>query len=687
MGSLLGRAVTLDGDEVTVAFIADEFEGNDGEALPEIVSINLQMDGGSGEYLPLKTTTASIGFVVDDVSLLKMCNYGYPIKVAIDNATTHTTIFKGYIVPNSLNQSVSGLNDTVTVECVDRLGYAKYVPYTQYDAPTGFEALSLEAVIERSLRLIDVDFASGHERVIVPNNIRVWRGYSRNMSFSKLVVSEVDFFKSKLPDESTKDYRPHAMTCEDVLTMIAKSFHLTWMSVNSDVVLCDGLSDNLQYVYLGYQGILTLPIVHNIEEDSFASTVCNVSTLSRVAMTEVRHERVESVGILQNPFDDLTLRRNGDYNIYYNSGEDVERSVVSTSLISDIYNTYGSAGDGCYSQFVAWRTINKALPAMTTSVPIGPWCWGDGEWTVALKICDTDKTVLRRLLQRKVKFETPAIGNPGGTAYSARVLQIAAQVVVAQLNDGEKDSNGEKMAELKRKLWPKNEKKIDCKLLVSVQLNGLYFKPSDKSYTTDETIFPVNVRADGTADWDIYGLNDGTSGIPVPTPGQLTFTLYSIGQYGSAGWDVAWLKELELTMRSSDWALSDDLAINPVERVGNWARDRVQSIEPPPFDIYYNMTSRPIYCPLVRNDEGEEEYVGRPRLQYDIDGKEMTFCEYAHALANRGDRLMWEMSLRDEANALSPLDAFTCAELWNGRKAMVGFSRDVINNKITVTLV
>ena len=684
MGRLIGNTATMAGQNIQVAFWVDEFE--DGE-LPPIVSINTQMDGG-GEYSPLKITTASITFLVNGVELIKLCVVDYPIKVYIDNVATQTTIFQGYIVPNSLNQSLSGMNDAITIECVDRLGYSKYVPYSQYHTPTGFGSLRLDDVIFRCLRLIGVDTTSGHELIMLPDNVRVWRAHHRDMNFTNLEVSEADFFKSDLPDELTKDYRPNAMTCEEVLTMIAESFHLTWMCVNSNVILYEALSNSLDYTDLVRNDIVTLPTIRNINEDDFATTACNVSSLPRVSMTEVHHERVDSIQVQQDPFNNSTLHRDGNYDIYYNQSEDPEKSVVSTPLVSDIYNTYGNIDSDCYSKFVAWRTINSAMPAMTTPTSIGPWCWGDGEWTVALKICDNAKTELKELLRRKIKYTTPAIGNPGGTApYAARTLHIAAQVVVAQLNEGEKDPEGKKLAELNKRLWPKNEKNIDCKLLVSVLLKGYYFNPEDKHYTSEKIVFPVNVREDGTADWDIYGINDRTSGIPVPAPGQLEFIVYSVGKYSAAGWSVAWLKNLKLTMRSSDWALSDDLAIKPVERVGGWDCNRVQSITELPFDIHYNMTSRPVYIPPVEDIEGDLAYIGAPRLEYNIDGKEMTLCEYAHALANKGDRLMWEITLRDEANALSPLDAFTCSKLWEGLKMMTGYTRDVINNQLTVTLV
>lgn len=65
----------------------------------------------------------------------------------------------------------------------------------------------------------------------------------------------------------------------------------------------------------------------------------------------------------------------------------------------------------------------------------------------------------------------------------------------------------------------------------------------------------------------------------------------------------------------------------------------------------------------------------------------MSVLDRVWAQANLGDRLMWEMALRDEANGITALDAFTCAQLWNGRKVVAGYTRDVLDNTITLTLI
>lgn len=681
MGSVTGKAVTLTGQTIIVAFIADEFESG---ALPPITSITMQMDGGA-EYAPLKGATASISFLTDGAELMGILWADYPIRVSVDNAATQTTIFRGYIVPNSYNQSLSGINDTVTVECVDCLGYAKYIPYIQQDEASGFKALRLGDLILRCLTLIGVDTTSGHELVMIPDSVRVWRGAS-SMPISRLYVAENYCFNSEYPDEVTGDYRPQAKTCEQVLSMIAESFRLTWVAVNSDIYLCDMLSREVDYTDLVRGGSAHMPVIRDIVEDSFASTATNVSTLARVALTEVQHERAETVQAQQEPFDISTLHKDGDYDVYYDATVDAYNRVISVPLRSSIYSTYMPSrledNPRCYSQFVAWRDNGSVVPEPGSPHFLDNYAWRDGSWDVALKLYDIDRQPLREFLRRKVQYVTPAMGNPRGIIKNAaRTLNIAAEVAVAQLPDDEKDSDGSKTAAMKARLWPQNAKSIDCKLLVSVIVNGLYYDRNSRSYVTEKVVFPVQVYADGTAQWDIYSIfDDEKDGIPLPSAGQIELVIYSNGEY-DAGWDVAWLKKLELTIKSDTYALREDLLKPSAERVGSWDFNRTQSIILP-LDLYYNLTAMPLSVPLV-----DGSYGGEARLEYNVDGKEMTLCQYAHALANMGDRLMWEMALRDEANGILPMDAFTCVQLWSGRKVVAGYTREVLDNKITLTLI
>lgn len=686
MGSLTGKAVTLEGQLISVILAADEFEEG---GLPSIAGISIQMDGG-GEYAPIKITTASIEFLTDSREIIDICRLDYPISVSIINDTKQEHLFKGYVVPNSYNQPMTGVNDIHTIECVDCLGYAKYVAYEQLNAAKGFSAISLSNIAVRCLQLCG---AGGRkERIMLPNTVRVTRDVYSAPAMDSIIIGEDTFFNSRLPALATMDYRPQAKTCEEVLAMIAESLRLTWVSNGLDVYLIDALSasvGDVPYYDALTHDAATLSTTRVITEDSFAPGASNVSSLPRISMTEIEHSRADEVSVMQDPFDETTLVKDGAYKESYNATVDAYSRVISVPLRSKIYDTYLSAQSGedgnappVYSQFVAWRENKSVVPSPGTITFLDDYAWGDGNWNIALKMCDTEPQTVRELLRRKIQFSTPVIGEPRGlTKNAARVLQIGAEVVIAKLNEGEKDSDGSKGAFIKAQLWPQNAESIDCKLLVSVIVNGLYYNPSEREYTAEQAIFAVNIYKDGTASWAIYGLDDKMEGIPIPNSGTIELVVYSNGNY-DAGWDVAWLKQLTLVIRSDSLALREDLARPSIERTGLWLLNRTQRVSLP-IDIYYYLTNIP-----ASTDKLDNDYHGRPTLYYLVDDENLSAVEYIHRLANVGDRIMYELPINESTftSGISPYDAFAC-DLWNSWKVATGYTRDVLNDKIILILV
>ena len=384
---------------------------------------------------------------------------------------------------------------------------------------------------------------------------------------------------------------------------------------------------------------------------------------------------------MQNPFDTSFLKKDGEYEEYYNAAEDAYNRVVAVPLQSALYDTRYVAEEGatepagCYSQFVGWCDNKSVVSSPGSPHFLENYAWGDGQWNTALKIYDVDGEVpLVPLLRRKLKYSTVAVGEPRGVIENAaRMLSISASVCVPKEYDKKNWA----------RLWPKDAKNIDCKLLVSVLVDGRYYRPDytpgKDCYTDEVTVFEVDVYKDGTAHWSIYGIFDKEQdGIPVPYAGVVELIIYNRGARDDLGWKVAWLKSLELVIKSDTYALREDLLRPSVTREGAWDFNRTQQVELP-LDMYYRLPDKPLRAPSGSSAENA-------RLEYVIAGESVDICVYAHRLANMGDRLMYELSLRDEANAMTPLDVFTCA-LWSRRKVMAGYARDLLNNTINVTLV
>lgn len=666
MGNLIGKAVALNGDEIQVTFTTDEFE--DG-ALPEIVNIVTQMDGSAGEYSPMKITTASISFLVDGASLMSLCVSEQPVAVLVENTGQGSILFRGYVVPNSYNQALSGINDTITIECVDCLGYAKYVHYVQWDANTGFDFLAIDQVISRCFFL-----CGARGKIMLPNTIQVWRGNDR-IDLTRISLSETYFFESIYPDQLTKDYEPQAMSCEQILTMFAESVRMTWVSDGNDVYLRDELGasvGDVSYWDVGTQQQVTHPVLHQIEEKSFATPACNVSGLARISMTEVEYDRVEQVDILQNPFDTNYLHVDGEMEEHYIYGGDPNRRRLAVPLKSDLYDTYypSRIPEGVprrFSQFVAWLDDEAITPSESGDHTFIPRGWGVGDWTTALKLYSPESLDGQEIfLQRKVQFTTPAMGLPAGVL-ARRELCINAQVVAT--------------SDIYDWLCPNDEKPVQWQLQVSLTANGLYYDPSTNGYTDEKRQFVLHVTADGRT-WFSRGSSpsEDATGIPLPVCGQIIFTIYSNTR--SNAWSIGWLTRLELTLKSSIYGLTTDALRQPIVRVGSWRRNSVQRLTPP-FHFHYRMPSRPLYVPLP----GDGEYRGEPELLLNVAGEGLTLAEYAHKLANMGDRISYEVTLLNDDTRHSPMDAYMVSQLWSGRKIVDGYMQDVLKNEITLTLI
>ena len=675
MADRVGKVVTFDDQVIRVTFSGDTLRNTD---LPRIVGIKMQMDGDA-DYSPLKLTTASIELLahgIADISDLFSANEG--VTVEIFNESTKSILFRGFIVPNSFNQAITGINDVVTIECVDRLGYAKYIPYEQVDEAAGFAVMKLNEVALRCLSLIGL-WKNG-DKLLCTEDVQLARGviYREPRFLDFVEIGENSFFTSTLPDNLTNDYRPVAMSCEEVLAMIAESMRLTWISQGPDVILFDPLGATFdEAIYYNYAspGAVTISIPRTIDEEALYDGSINISTLSTVAMTEVEHEMAESIPAIQDPFDAATLVKDGDYKEYYDPGVTGTTRIIYVPLRSKIYDV-GAVYDAstgeprAYSQFVGWIEDKSVIPETNGVQFVDNYAWGHGKWNVALKLYDPNGTTpLFPLLRRKYKISTPVLGYPRFlTKYADRTLHIAAEVVAtSSKNEGY--------------LYPAEADSIHCKLLVSVIVGGLYYSPHANGYVEEKTVFTVEVFEDGTAQWNDIDIENTGSGIPIPNSGAFELVIYNVGESSSAGWDVAWLKKLEVDIKENPYTLREEVTAPRIERVGHWARESIQNIKPP-LDLYYSLAEPP----LGVSNSNPERWEGKPRLSYYIGGESLGFAEYAHRLANMGDRIMYEVSLRDEGNRIAPADIFTCS-LWRGRKVVAGYTKNIIDNNITVKLI
>lgn len=616
MGKLTGNAVTLDGEIIKVTF---EGEGVADGILAHIVSINTQMDGG-GEYSPLKITTASVSCLVDGAELMRLCVNEQPVSVIIENVDQESILFKGYVVPNSYNQALSGINDTITIECVDCLGWAKYMLYHTNE---GFAVVTLSEVFRRAS--IELGFAE----VRIANDVKLKAvGGALSANYDQLSLSENAFLHEIYPQyvgNSTISYGPVAMTWEEVLSMIAESLRLTWVQVGGIAYLADEvrIADDVRAAYyrneLGFAG--ADGVEHEVVESDFAATDCNVSTLPHWQQVVLSHEQRDVVKVLPELFCKEYMTPTGD-EIEYKEIEDgyVARRKVYTPIY-DTSNSYLYA----YKKYEDPNNRPKYDGSWEFYQRIGPIYDGLPEVF----------TVLRARV-----------------AYRGAVAPVVGNRMRVKLTIGQGEPwNDEKFQYEEDSLY----------LRLSATRDGVkkYYNAQTKSWQIDQ----VDNKLIFTTDGEQYRFERVIGNDIV------------IGEGGTI--------DAEIVVKNSAWSyfifikdFSVEVVLSPIEELkkkeykGVWSLKRTQEVSLP-MDIatggFGNLISNKWYTEIV------------------VGG--MSVLDRVWAQANLGDRLMWEMALRDEANGITALDAFTCAQLWNGRKVVAGYTRDVLDNTITLTLI
>lgn len=641
MGKLIGDAVTLDGDTIRVTF---EGEGVTDGTLAHIVSINTQMDGG-GEYSPLKQTTASMSCLVDGAELMRLCVSEQPVSALIENVAQGSILFKGYVVPNSYNQALSGINDTITIECVDCLGYAKYAPYERGET---FSVMTLATLFD------NIAVALGIDEFRIPNDAGLV-GYdgSSNARYDLLTVSDNMFYRSINPEDIDGEllYEPVAMTYDEVLRMIAESLRLTWIQIGSIFYLVDDVKIAASTGTVVYRRPNGFPFnagsEHSIVEESFAASAsCNVSSLPRYSRVAINHTEGSGRAIQPTLFEHEYLLQNGEVDEKRLESE----IVLSQTLTSRIYEVMNDAILVGYKKyepkvFLQRETFNES-------------------WDTCL-----------RILPRNSDEELPVI----------RCRKPFCGAIVSKAGYGFKVDIDIEISATDAEKWPHNTEEFSSFNAFSLELkstttngsaryynaatlkwqdeqiyNRLYFTENDFYYYVD-SVFGLKWRNEISTAWG------GDGG------GTLEVTLLINGSKTNC--KAVYLKKFDVVESTYHrWLQEYPNPVSRQESKGVWASGKVQEVTLP-IDNYYYMSDK-AFGNLIADNIYKDIIIGGDSM-----------IDRVWKQANFGDRLMWEMALRDEANAITALDAFTCAQLWSGRKVVAGYTRDVLDNTITLTLI
>lgn len=643
MGKLIGDAVTLDGDTIRVIFEGEDV--TDG-TLAHIVSINTQMDGG-GEYSPLKQTTASISCLVDGAELMRLCVSEKPVSVLIENVEQLSILFKGYVVPNSYNQALSGINDTITIECVDCLGWAKYVNYERGETFSVMTLATLFSNIAAALGINDVRFPDDAGLVDAEGN--------STARYDLLTVSDNMFYKSINPEDIDGEllFEPVAMTCDEVLRMIAESLRLTWVQVGRVFYLIDEVKivDSTDIaLYRNSEGDIFdygNGVVRSISEESFAASAsCNVSSLPRYSRVAINHTEGSGRAIQPALFEHGYLLQNGEVDEKRLESE----IVLSQTLTSRIYEVMNDAILVGYKKyepkiFLQRETFNES-------------------WDTCLRILPGNSDEELPVIRCSKPF-CGAIVSKAGYGFKVEIeFEISA-------TDTEK--------------WPHNTEDFSLFSAFSLELKSTKTNGSARYYNAatfkwqDEQICNRLYFADN----NLYYYVDSIFGLKwrneVPTSwggdggGTIEATLFINGSKTDC--KAVYVKKFDVVESVYQrWLREYPNPSSRQETKGMWTSGKMQEVTLP-IDNYYYMSDK-AFGNFIADNIYKDIIIGGDSM-----------IDRVWKQANLGDRLMWEITLRDEANAITALDAFTCAQLWSGRKVVAGYTRDVLNNTITLTLI
>lgn len=634
MGRLTGQTMSLHGQVIDVTFTADEFQ--DG-ALPPIVSISTQMDGGA-EYSPMKMTTASIGFLVDGVELMRLLAIDAPVAVTI--ADSNKVLFQGWVVPNSYNQTVTGINDIVVIECVDGLGYAKYVNYERGDS---FSVMTLAELFARAISRLGIAEVRIAQDVLVLS----YNG-DRSAQYDLLRVSDNIFYKGVNPEEIDGNliYEPIAMTYEEVLRMIAESLRLTWVQVGDILYLVDEvkIADSTTVaVYRNSDGDdYEDGVMRNISEDSFSSSSCNVSTKPKCSRVVINHAEGDERYIQPSLFNREHLRPAENEPFIRQVSTDERVAILQMASL-----TY----DEQDSSLIAY----KRYPA-TEEMPRSY----DDSWDVALRFLHVGTAVLS-VARLRTTFRgavAPTLG---------RGIKVNIALRTSKPSDGDWPWDGDEL-----------ESAVMLHLRISATNKGItrYYCAYNGQWQSEAFDNPIYFRKRG--DEYVFGaeLSQAAAGNVIPLDehgGMIDVELRTANT--ASWWEVAHIYRFEVVEAKVDsFAADNPSPTSKTEAKGQWQFNEVQEVTLPIDNYYYN-TER-AFGDIAGG-------VGCKRIL--VAGESL--LDQAWKRARLGDRLMWEMALRDEANAITALDAFTCVQLWSGRKVVAGYTRDVLNNTITLTLI
>lgn len=653
MGKLTGTCRTLAGDNIRVTFTCTRLATQD----IDICELTTQVQGGL-EYSPVKYATASITILSDGVELMPLCTTD-DTTVTITNTSTGKMLFSGYVTRNTFSQSL--IADTLTVECVDKLGYTKFLSVPE-----------IALIQSNTLALWIQSFAEDA-------GLSAWLSKSakiRRRSDSKttgkyylLTIPGEYFLKDTKPTiwGNAATYEGQKMSIFDALAMIAESLRMTFIQVGDVLRLEEPTDRNIakSYIIVANNGAPVSQIEKiRLNEESFADSDNTVSTLPEYTSFSLLHKSVAERSLNHPVFNSEYLLCEGS-GVAYIDGDEKTFCERMKSMLAETVST------GSYrAEFVAYKTYKVSEIGSNDAKR-----YYNTDWSTTLRIsspgddgCQHEVYRMRGSLPRTV---SPCRGR-------AIKLRIKLQLT--------EDANV---------IYPKKPVNFESfYLYASLKVGNRYLNYSFSSgewgsdlWVTSPQIVKLNILPDG----EVY-LENGL----LKRLFEFPYTFSDNGRadvelilYAGARRFTCFVDDINIVEKIDSNANPNAIqpTLSVTEYFGKHSEDKTLSQVELPIDLYSIMSDKS-YGTIIEGVDYAAGKVGSTavgaELLFGDDNK--TMIEKIAAMAKVEDGLQFDLSLNDKHNDMQ-LSQQVTSSLWAGVKTVVGYEKNILDSTIKVTLI
>ena len=705
MGVRTMQFMTIDGDSITVTFSGDRVA--DGTLVPAAQPVVMQADGGGGEYIPVKYTTCTVTCLTDGLQLSDMISLDpMDVRVSVYNASANRYLFHGFLSPNVYNQPISGINDTLSIECVDWLGIAQFLPYRREGE--SFRTFTIGEAVRRIVALISRDSLSVGI-IGLADNVRIVSsdGSVSTAAYEHLEISEAYFFDSPgLPDieeDGALSYERQALSCYDILSMIAETFRSTFVQIGGDIILLDAITmqgDGVSRmrVLRGNDTVITQNYSKQLAltEDIVDATE-SVSVLRRAHSASVETPTGKAILLLPDLFSSSNLVRNGEMSHTTTSTAGnlitIHYEQLLTSKIVDVVN-YSANPDNGNTRSVALVAVRDVDVPYGTTTPenvnlVTQWDDSSGwESYIRLYVPDPAKEIPTqdgRLFTIKKEFRMPCVSS---RHYSIRLRMsvgrsdridslapIELRKDVTNLIFGIVLQCGDKYYDIEQREW------VTERVSNTISVHGKDKEWKDEMYNR---FYLGNMLAEntinGTINVELYGSRLLT-GPDVP--------------------HAIYIKDLQLEL-APDALGSAACAYFPRPATRTYGsfdfNDNTDAVKIP-FSFGFPMGERPLgtivdgveYATVLDFVDYNKPYDIRGGIRFlpshnaSLD-EAVEMPRRIYDAGNMGDRREMQIRVRDDKNSLSLATIVTCPQLWEGNKIVVAIEKNIADNSATITV-